>query len=379
MTQSVLTSAQAVPVKSPRTLARPVAACLLALAALFGLDALLFRTHLYPSVLEPESSTGLFELTLRRERQAQEEFGGNAVIGVGNSRFNYYPRIANRLMVETGLLFRSARVDGSNPQAWYYLLRDLDPTARRYRAILIGVDDYDDEDGAFEPDTDLHALHFALVRLRLTDALEFARSFHGLGRQWQALRGTLFKGIVLQSDILAFLGNPRKRIEDVHLEHRGFEEWTYNFVESDRTMVGLQIDWSTLTATYPPGADQNQRDTVKGFLLYPPDPPENRGRLAAYRRTWFGRMIDRYRGSRTKIIFVRLPRGPIPRPDTMDAKPTSSIREMAMRPNVLLCPEHAFESLERPEFFKDGMHLNLEGSTRFSEMLAREVRRLLAK
>lgn len=379
MTQSILAPGASAPVKSSRELPRRLLAVLLAICGVFGIDALLFRTNLYPSVIEPDSAAGQFELTLRRELRAQQAFGGNAVTGVGNSRFSYYPRFANQLMVETGLVFRSAGVPGTTPQAWYYLLRDMDPTARRYRAIMIGVDDYDDEDGAFELDTDIRTLHFAIVRLRIADALDFARSFHGRDLQWQAFRGALLKGIVLQSDIFAFLSHPRKRIADVHLLHAGFDEWTYNYVESDRSLAGLHIDWSTMTATYPAGTDPGQRETVQDWLLHPPDPPPNRGRLAAYQRTWFGRIIDRYRGSRTKIIFVRLPRGPIPRPAGLDSKPTSTIRELAARPNVLLCDEHAFESLEHPEFYKDGLHLNLEGSRRLSYMLAREVRRLLTR
>ncbi|HEV2446578.1 MAG TPA: hypothetical protein VGS58_11670 [Candidatus Sulfopaludibacter sp.] len=374
-----MASVETIPVRASRTVTRPVLAVLLALGGVLGLDALLFRTNLYPSVLEPDSAAGQFELTLWRERRAQKNFGGNAVTGVGDSRFAYYPRIANQLMAETGLVFRSAGVPGSNPQSWYYMLRDLDPTSSRYRAIMIGVDDYDDEDGAFEPDTDIRALHFAIVRLRFSDALDFARSFHGFALQFQAFRGAILKGMVLQSDILAFLSHPEKRIADVHLQHSGFEEWTYNYIESDHSLAGLQIDWKTMTATYPPGADWLQRETVKNWSLHGPDPADYRGRLRAFRLTWLGRIIDRYRNSRTKIIFVRLPRGPIPRPAYLDARPTSSIRELTRRPNVLLCDEHAFEPLEHPELFKDGLHLNLEGSTRFSHMLANEVKRLLTR
>lgn len=379
VTQSALAPAETIPARSRRTLARPVLAALLAAAGVFGIDALLFRTHWYASVIEPESSAGQFELTLRRELRAQDNFGGNAVTGVGNSRFNYYPRIANQLMVETGLVFRSARVDGSTPQSWYYLLRDLDPAARRYRAILIGVDDYDERDGLEAPDSDLTSLHYAIFRLRLGDTLEFARGFQGFDLQWRAFRGALLKGIVLQPDILAFLAHPRKRIADVREIHRGFDEWSYNYLEPESSMAGLRIDWSSFTATFPPGFTPLQRQTVIDNVAYPPRPSRFPGDLAAYRRTWFGRIIDRYRGSRTKIIFVRLPRAPIPRPDGLDRITSSSIRELAHRPNVLLCPEHAFDSLERPEFFKDGLHLNLEGSTRFSEMLAREVASLLRK
>jgi lysophospholipase L1-like esterase len=39
--------------------------------------------------------------------------------------------------------------------------------------------------------------------------------------------------------------------------------------------------------------------------------------------------------------------------------------------------EHAFESLERPELFRDGMHLNREGIRQFSYMLEDEVNQVL--
>jgi lysophospholipase L1-like esterase len=104
--------------------------------------------------------------------------------------------------------------------------------------------------------------------------------------------------------------------------------------------------------------------------------PQN-GRLAAYRRKWFGKIIDRYRGSRTKIIFIRLARGPILRPDNLVKKLSSSIREFAFRPNVILADEHTFDSLEHPEFYKDGVHLNREGAARFSQMLSDLVTRIL--
>ncbi len=378
MTQPVLSSVSSARARSAGVLARPLLAALLTIAGLFGVDSLLFRTNLYPSVIEPNSSTGEFELTLWRELRAQKNFGGNAVTGVGNSRFGYYPRVANDLMAETGLVFRSAGVPGTTPQAWYYMLRDLDPTAHRYRAIMIGVDDYDDEDGAFELDTYIQTLHFAIIRLRLGDALDFARSFHGLGLQGQAFRGALLKGMVLQPDILAFLSHPQKRIADVHLEHSGFDQWTYNYIETDSSLSGLQIDWSTMTATYPPGVDAPTRATVQNWLLHPPGPPQNRGRWARYERTWYGRIVNRYRGSRTRIIFVRLPRGPIPRPSNLDYRTRGVVRDLAAaQSNVLLCDEHAFDSIEDPRFYKDGLHLNLAGSNRFSYLLARDVQRLL--
>jgi hypothetical protein len=355
---------------------RPIALTLLiAFVCLFGLDALLFRTRLYMSILEPDSSAGLLELILRREKAAQRTAGDNLVVTLGNSRMGFMPRIVDQRPQQTGYAFRTAGVAGSDPRSWYYLLRDLDPTARRYRAIVFGVDDYDDEDRLFTPDDDIRALHYCIARLRWTDTIDFALSFHSREVQWEAFRGALLKGIALQSDIQAFLAHPLKRIAYVRLCHQGWAGWTYNFVESSSSMAGLQIDWPTLTATYPPGMTEVQKDTVHNWLLARPAPQT--GRVAQYFRTWLGRTADRYRTSRTKIVFIRLPRGPIPRPDNLVKKRSSSIRELAARPNVILADEHLFDSLEHPEFFKDAMHMNRDGLDRFSPMLADEVARIL--
>src|ERR1700679_2895941 len=181
---------------SPSPIARRLLAFVLACIGAFGLDALAFRTRWYPSYLQPDSTTGLFELMLWREQQAQKNLGDNLVVTLGDSRFGIAPKISNDLVNETEYMFRSAGVAGTDPRSWYYMLRDLDPTARRYRAIVFGVNDYDDEDEAFHPDDDIRALHYCIARLRLADALEFAGSFRDPSLRWQALRGTLLKSLV---------------------------------------------------------------------------------------------------------------------------------------------------------------------------------------
>jgi len=354
---------------------RLVLACILAFAGLFGLDALLFRTNIYPSVLEPESTTGQFELILRREQQAQAHYGNNLVVTIGNSRFAWSAKVLDDLGQKAAYTLRDAGLAGTDPRAWYYMLRDLDPTARRYRAIAIGVDDYDDEDRGPHPEDDIRNLHYAIARLRLSDVIEFSASFSSPALRWQTFRGALLKGTVYQTDFLAFLAHPGPRRALVQLYRQQAGDWAYTYVESSHSMEGLKIDWATLGVTLPPGADQNQRDTVNSFLAHQPD--EQTGKLYAFHRAWFGRILDRYRCSHTKIIFLRLARGPIPRPENLVRKPFSSIREFASRPNVVLAGEHAFDSLEHPEFYRDGMHLNRAGVEAFSVMLAEEISRIL--
>jgi hypothetical protein len=357
--------------KPPLKPRRLIVACLAAVAGWFALDAALFRTNLYPSVLAPDSSAGTFELTLRAERLAQRRLGDNVICTLGDSRFAYSTKLANALTPETGYVFRNAGVPGSDPRVWYYMLRDLDPHANRYQAIVFGLTSYDDEDDVFIRADDMRSMHFIVYRLRWSDTFDLAKSFLTPQNRWQAFRGTLLKGFALQRDVHAFLDHPKDRIDYVHLAHQGFESWMADYVETKRNLAGLSIDWNTGKAVFPPNLDAGTQSTLEYTIKWPPSTEH----VAEYRRLWFGRILDRYQGSRTRIVFLRLARNPIPRPGH-PALP-SSIRDLAKRPSVLLYDEHAFEYLERPELFKDAVHLNYDGVNLFSADVARGLARLL--
>src|SRR5512147_599214 len=84
-----------------------------AVVALVGADSLLFRTG-YGSIIQPDSAAGIFELVLHREESAQRRFGDNLVVTLGDSRFSYLPRDAAGYTPETGYVFRSAGVAGTD-------------------------------------------------------------------------------------------------------------------------------------------------------------------------------------------------------------------------------------------------------------------------
>jgi len=77
--------------------------------------------------------------------------------------------------------------------------------------------------------------------------------------------------------------------------------------------------------------------------------------------------------SKTRLIFLHLPRGPFVRPDQPAFNAYSSVRELAAQPDVILLPEHLFDPIERPDLFLDQMHLNGPGTAEFSRILAKEV------
>jgi len=149
----------------------------------------------------------------------------------------------------------------------------------------------------------------------------------------------------------------------------------YNYVYNNRSLRGLRVDYATRTIHYPEGQTEAEREVISGSLLRGTAP--HTGKRAAYRRRWFGKMVDYYRGSRTKLMVLRAPRGPVVRPDLAVDEPDSSIRELARRGGILLMNEKVFDELERPEMYMDGVHLNRPGSLRFTILMADETLRLL--
>jgi hypothetical protein len=354
---------------------REAAGLLAAVLGLFLIDAAVFRTRLYSPWLEPDASAGNLEMICYVETERQPT-GGKQVIAFGDSRMALTPQLADQVSAGRGYEFTNVGVAGSSPRVWYYMLRDLDPAARRYAVVLLPVDDYDDEDRKQQPADDIVDLHYAIARLRLADALEFSLSYPSWQHRWQALRGSLFKGVVYQADFHAFLLDPSERRSRVMQSRRHSAAWRRDFQPPTRDMTGLAVDWNAWKITFPPDTTPELRQNIHDVLLRPVDPQN--GMLAAYRRKWFGKIMELYRGTSTRVVFYRLPRAPIPRPDSLVRKLSGSIREFRSRPNVLLLDEHTFDQLERPEFFQDALHLNREGAARFSKLMAERLLEALA-
>lgn len=338
----------------------------------FATDAAIFRSGWYSPYLEPNSSAGMMQLTLRRERMHQAEWKEPLVLTMGDSRMNYSPKLANEYLASKGHNFRLTHggVAGTNPRIWHYTLRELDPTARRYKAIVFPVDSYDDEDTYIDfTDYPLDVNYLSLL-LRWSDVPAYPQSYTTPKHALEAWKACLFKGAALQPDILALLAAPSKRFEEAKVTRDWWPNGSYEYLEEEKNVAGLSVDWATRTATIPPGVD---RQVVETVLLKPTAPQT--GKYGNYRRRWFEEIFKRYAGSPTRFIFVMLPRGPVVRPTVPTV--SHSIREFASRPGVTLGDEHRFEVLEKPELFKDALHMNRAGSTLYGQMLADDLARML--
>jgi hypothetical protein len=352
---------------------RAVSVLLASVVAFAAMEGAVFHTGLYPWILNTDSTTGDLETILRDEMERPKS--GPQVLGIGDSRMLLTPRISNQYTPETGYTFGTIATAGTTPRDWYYMLRDSDPDARLYRAIVVAVESYDDAD-VWGDDNDNEAdLSYVIARLRLTDLGEFSRSYDDPNLQWKAARGILFKGLVYKRDFEDLLLRPRYRIHLAKVAHRDSFAWYYKYTGLTETLSGFHVDWEAKTLTAPPGAEPELVRRLKAHLL-DALPPET-GKHSQYMKYWLGKIYERYRGSPTRLIFLRLPRGGFVRPDQPRYNPHSSIRELAAQPNVTLIDEHFFDSLERPELFADELHLNATGMDPFSIMIAREVSRIL--
>ena len=337
------------------------------------MEAFLFRTNLYRRALLPFSTTGSLEMVLDAER-ARPIRHPNQILAIGDSRMALRTWMANQL--GTKYTFAFAGVAGTLPRVWRYLIRDIDPTRNRYAAILLPVEDYDDEDweDLGNRSTDLR---FLIYRLRYRDLPEFASSFTTNEMKLTAAQGILLRGTVLKDDVADFLNNRPKRIDLVSGQTRSWFGVQEDYTGVNKTMEGLSVDWVNRRVTYPVRLSAAERKTVDDVLMRGSIPQT--GSKANYMRHWFGKIIDQYAGSRTKLIFYRMPRGPLVRPASWAKKQTHSIRDLAAKPNTILLDEHLFDLLEKPEFFMDPLHLNAEGCRLFTEILTRKVSQVLGE
>ena len=339
------------------------------------IEGAVFRSGLYTPLLEPDSSMGLVQSLLAAEKRRAPS-GMPDVLVIGDSRMGFRARVANEISGETGYRFSSIVMPGSNARVWYYMLRDVDPTHRRYAALLIGVEEYDDEDYEDIANREMD-IRYVTPLLGWADVVPFATSFPTWRVRWEALRAGLFKGYAYRADFQDFLKNHKYRMKKLEFERREAPELRYNQPWSQADVTGLSIDWERRTIQYPAGSTDSQKQILNNVLLR--DTTEQTGQRGAYRRLWYGRIAELFRGSPTRLVFLHLPRGPVVRPYPIVHK-TAAARELAAaNAKVLLLPEHAFDALEEPRFFGDPMHLNQRGSQEFTRMAAREVARALGR
>ncbi len=364
--------------RSPfETSGKKTAALLIAAAfAIFALvDTVAFRTSLYRNLLDPASSTGSFEGAIAQFRALAPQARTDVLV-LGDSRIysGLDPQIASA--ASRSLRFLNGGVPGTTPRCWPFFVRAVDPGADRFRAVVIAVDTYGDDDtaiGSLDGDDRPMDLRYVVFQTRLSDLSKLAGSFsdprerveHGIDLFW--------RGTELRDDVQAFAANPPARFTAIAQARLAPAYDPLAAHPRSESLAGLAVDFATGAIRYPPGVTDDQRAAIATQVLAIPKPSPS---YAKYRLQWLMPIAAQYESAGVPVFFVRIPTRPVHRDATQS--PSGSLVAIAGATGARLIPAAAYMALERPELFADEDHLNRQGSRRFSRLLGHDVASLLA-
>jgi alginate O-acetyltransferase complex protein AlgI len=337
-----------------------------ALIALVVFDVGLFWLPVYRALLSPDSTTGSFERTLAAVDRAAIDPKRDVLV-FGDSRIydGLVPRIADRTSHD--LHFINAGIPGTTPRVWSVFARALDPTGTRFRAIVIPVDTYADDDGAIgsEDGNDrFEDLHYIALRTTASEDIAIASSFGPADERTEATLDLALRAPLVREDVQALASDPFARVAalrepppDLSADHA-----------ATQSLAGLHVDDATQTLHLPRPLAADERAHLRRQIFHVPrlDIP-----YLYYRYTWLGPIVATYRAAHVPVIFVRIPARPLHL--VPPAAPSGILRAFSRRLGAQLIPQAPYVALERPANFADAEHLDRAGAIAFSALLGADV------
>ena len=273
--------------------------------------------------------------------------------------------VANKLSSLDGFKFVNLAEPASAVNIWDYMLREVDPTRRRYWAIVVpyGI--------GFEPNSaDPLRISMAAPLLRYEDCYNFASAFQRWSGRFRAFTACILRGSAFQSDVVDFLEHPIARIRSVQQEPRRLQARNV-YKGRDYDIAGTFYDPETGQVTFPPRLTEAQRDAIRDSLVKPSQ-SETQDFLRM-QRDGIQRILNRYSASSTEIVLTPVPRGPFAGLPGASMTFHAAFPTVKTQRTVFSLPEQTFDFLEKPEYYFDGYHLNSKGRQRFTETLVTEL------
>ena len=183
----------------------------LGIAALICVDGAIFHSGLYVSILAPSSYAGRVAKITRAEKERAPS-GLKEVLVLGDSRIaeGFSATLANELGSPTGLKFVSLAEPAASANTWYYMVREVDPTTRRYAAIVIpyGI--------GYEPNSaDPLRISMTAPLLRYGDCFHFASGFQRWSGRFRAFIACILRGSAYQDDVADLFAHPVARMRSI--------------------------------------------------------------------------------------------------------------------------------------------------------------------
>jgi hypothetical protein len=353
------------PTTSPRPLhvARNI---LLSIATFIFLDGVIFHSGLYVSILAPNSYAGRIAEITRAETDRAPS-GLKEVLVLGDSRIaeGFSTSVANELGSAGRLKFVSLAEPAASANTWYYMVRKVDPTTRRYSAIVIpyGV--------GYEPNSaDPLRISMTAPLLRYGDCFHFASGFQRWSGRFRAFTTCILRGSAYQDDIVDLCEHPIARMRSLHREAARMHSREV-YKGRDYDLVGTSYDSTTGRVTFADKLTEAQRLAFRKSLIQPSQTDVEYS--LKLQRDWIPRIIKRYSKSRTAIVLTPVPRGPFVELPGFSKGYASVLPKSVIQTTTFSVPEHTFDFLEKPEYYFDAFHLNAKGRQRFTEALVSQL------
>jgi len=364
-TERLRTTFPTEPTTSPRPL-HVTRNLLLGITAFVCLDGVIFHSGLYVSILAPDSYAGRLEILTRAEKQRPAS-GLKEVLVLGDSRMaeGFSTAVADELESAAGFKFINLTEPASTVNSWYYMLREVDPTSRRYWAIVVPYAI------GYEPSTvDPLRISMAAPLLRYGDCFNFASAFQRWSGRSRAFTACILRGSAYQSDVTDLLEHPIARIRSVQQEAQRMQSRAA-YKGKDYDLVGTSYDPTTGQVTFAPKLTEAQRQAVRKSLIQPSQSDTEYS--LKLQREWIPRILNRYSNSSTAIVLTPVPRGPFAELPGFSKAYHSILPSGVIQRTTFSLPEQTFDFLEKPEYYFDAFHLNSKGRQRFTETLVLEL------
>lgn len=359
----------------PKQIASLVKLVVAAALVLVAIDVAVFRSGLYDCWIEPASTAGsTIRATEVIERSVDPARRNILVLGNSQMGEGFSWQAADAAVQPGELHFVNGAIAGSTPRIWNYLLREIDPDADRFAAIVM-MADYDPAASADDFTNRFSDISYLRTLLQLGDLADFPASFSMPDTVTRARRAILLPMQALHDDIAASLRAPWRRYRNAIRGRDVAIHSSMHYPGRDDALPPVRIDATTLAPLDWADATPALKAQIQGYLggLRSAATPDQQAANMAYQGRWIGAIASRYRAANVPVIVFSPPRGPFHRELTRPPEITGAIASLASRGLITALPGDAFVELEQPDKFFDMLHMNRAGREHFSPMLARAV------
>jgi len=363
-TGAVRTTFPTEPTTSPRQL-HVSRNLLLGIVAFICVDGAVFHSGLYVSILAPSSYSGRISRITRAEKERVSS-GLKEVLVLGDSRIaeGFSATLANELGLPAGVKFVSLAEPAASANTWYYMVREVDPTTRRYAAIVIpyGI--------GYEPNSaDPLRISMTAPLLRYGDCFHFASGFQRWSGRFRAFFACILRGSAYQDDVADLLAHPVARMRSIQQADKMHSGGEYKGRDYD--LVGTSYDVATGQVTFAPKLTEAQRLAFRKSLIQPSQSDTEYS--LKLQRDWIPRIMNRYSHSPTAIVLTPVPRGPFLELVGFSRGYESVLPNSVIQRTSFAIPGHTYDFLEQPENYFDAFHLNAKGRQKFTATLVSEL------